>query len=69
METIQKFGEVETYFKANALDVIKDDEEEMEKKSRQEVEHSEASKRFLEQILSSQPRQQQQPQPEMQNVM
>ena len=69
METIQKFGEVETYFKANELDVVKNDEEEMEKQSRQQVEQSEASKRFLEQILSSQPRQQQQPQPEMQNIM
>lgn len=67
METIQKFGEVETFLKSNQLESVKMDEEEEEKKQRQEVEHSEASKRFLEQILSSQPSNQQQPQ--MQNMM
>ena len=60
METIQKFGEVETFLKANQLPSISDDEVEMEKDSRENVERSEASKRFLEQILSAQPRQQDQ---------
>jgi hypothetical protein len=55
METIQKFGEVEVFLKENQLDSIKNDEEEFEKDSRQNVEREEASKRFLEQILGSQP--------------
>lgn len=55
METIQKFGEVETFLKSNDLDSIKYDEEEEEKESRHDVERQEASKRFLEQIMSSQP--------------
>lgn len=59
LETIQKFGEVETFLKSNELDSIKYDEEETEKNSRQDVERQEASKRFIEQIMSSQPRQQQ----------
>jgi hypothetical protein len=53
LETIQKFGEVETFLKSNELDSIKIDEEEMEKESRASVERSEASKKFLEQIMSS----------------
>jgi len=57
LETIQKFGEVETFLKSNALDAIKSDEEEIEKESRQDVERQEASKRFIEQIMSSQPSQ------------
>lgn len=55
LETIQKFGEVETFLKSNELESIKHDEEDMEKDSRQEVEKSEASKRFIEQIMSSRP--------------
>lgn len=55
LETIQKFGEVETFLKANNLESIKYDDEETEKISRQEVERNEASKRFIEQIMSSQP--------------
>lgn len=53
LETIQKFGEVETFLKSNDLDSIKLDEEEVEKESRASVERSEASKKFLEQIMSS----------------
>lgn len=53
LETIQKFGEVETFLKSNQLESIKLDEEEMEKNSRQDVETSEASKRFMEQLLGS----------------
>lgn len=59
LETIQKFGEVETYMRSNELETIKQDEEEVEKGSRQLVERNEASKRFLEQILGSQPMTQQ----------
>lgn len=53
LETIQKFGEVETFLKSNELDSIKYDEEELEKNSRANVERTEASKKFLEQIMSS----------------
>lgn len=59
METIQKFGEVETFLQSNNLESIKYDDEEIEKNSRQNVEREEASKRFLEQILGSQPQGQQ----------
>jgi hypothetical protein len=63
LETIQKFGEVEAFMQSNNLDSIKYDEEETEKNARQEVERTEASKRFIEQIMSSRPMQQkQQPQ-------
>lgn len=53
LETIQKFGEVETFLKSNELESIKYDDEEMEKESRASVERSEASKKFLEQLMSS----------------
>ena len=68
LETIQKFGEVETFLKSNQLESIKYDEEEGEKDQRQNVERNEASKRFVEQIMASQPRQQQQ-QPQEQGAM
>lgn len=58
LETIQKFGEVETFLKSSELDSVKMDEEETEKNTRQMVERTEASKRFVEQLMSSQPRQQ-----------
>lgn len=57
LETIQKFGEVETFLKSNQLESIKYDEEETEKNSRKEVEKTEASKRFIEQLMGSQPTQ------------
>lgn len=53
LETIQKFGEVETFLKSNQLESIKMDEEETEKNSRQEVEKTEASKRFIEQLMGT----------------
>jgi len=53
LETIQKFGEVETFLKSNELDIVKADDEELEKNSRAAVERQEASKRFIEQIMSS----------------
>ena len=55
LETIQKFGEVETFLKSNELQSVGNDEQEMEKNARQDVETNEASKRFMEQIMSSQP--------------
>lgn len=60
LETIQKFGEVETFLKSSELESIKYDEEENEKNSRQMVERNEASKRFIEQIMGSQQNQNQQ---------
>ena len=65
LETIQKFGEVETFLKSNNLESIKYDEEETEKISRQNVERTEASKKFVEQLMASQPSQQQ---PQMQGM-
>lgn len=59
LEAIQKFGELETFFQANNLQTIKYDEEEQEKTARESIEKNEASKRFLEQILGSQPMRQQ----------
>lgn len=59
LETIQKFGEVETFLQSNNLESIKYDEEEEEKVTRQDVERQEASKRFVEQIMSSRPMTQQ----------
>ncbi len=53
LETIQKFGEVETFLKSNQLDSIKYDEEETEKNSRADVERNEAAKQFLQQIMAS----------------
>jgi hypothetical protein len=60
LEAMQKFGEVETFMKANQLDVIKSDEEEFEKSSRQMVERNEASKNFVEQIMKDMPQMNQQ---------
>lgn len=64
LETIQKFGEVETFLKNNQLESIKYDEEEIEKSSRQNVERTEASKRFIEQIMGSMNNQQMGHQPQ-----
>jgi hypothetical protein len=55
LETIQKFGEVETFLKSNQLESIKLDEEEKEKESRHIVEQNETSKRFVEQLMGSMP--------------
>ncbi len=72
METIQKFGEVETFLRGNQLDSIKMDEEETEKNARMDVEKTEASKKFLQQIMSSgnmgNQQQNNQQQPEMANM-
>lgn len=59
LETIQKFGELETFLQSNNLDSVKYDEEEQEKITRQQVERNEASKRFIEQIMGSHSSQQQ----------
>jgi hypothetical protein len=55
LETIQKFGEVETFLQSNNLESIKYDEEEDEKESRKKVESTEASKQFIEQLMGSMP--------------
>lgn len=67
LETIQKFGELETFLQANNLDAVKYDEEEQEKITRQQVERNEASKRFIEQLMGSQPSNQNQQQNQQQN--
>jgi len=60
LETIQKFGELETFLQSNNLDSIKFDEEETEKNARKDIEKSEASKRFIAQIMGSMNNQNQQ---------
>jgi len=65
LTTIQKFGEVETFLKSNALDSIKYDEEETEKNARADVERNEASKQFMQQIMASAMPQQQGQQQQM----
>jgi hypothetical protein len=57
LEAIQKFGEVETFLQANNLQSVKQDEEETEKDIRADVERSEASKNFMEQIMGGQKQQ------------
>lgn len=59
LETIQKFGEVETFLQSNNLDSIKLDEEDQEKEQRQQVERNEASKKFVEQLMGLKTGQQQ----------
>lgn len=68
LEAIQKFGELETFMQANNLESIKYDEEEEEKVTRQQVERNEASKRFIEQLMGSQPSQGQNRQQQQQNA-
>jgi hypothetical protein len=58
LETIQKFGELETYLQANNLDSISYDEQELEKSSRAQVERNEASKEFVQKLMMSTPSQQ-----------
>ncbi len=55
LDAIQRFGELETFVQANNLQAINYDEQENEKDLRGNVERNEASKRFMEQIMSSQP--------------
>lgn len=58
LETIQKFGELETYLQLNNLDSISYDEQELEKSSRAQVERNEASKEFFQKLMMSTPSQQ-----------
>lgn len=67
LETIQKFGEVEAFMQSNNLDLINNDDQEEEKIARQNVERTEASKRFIEQLMGSQPSQGQNQQSQQQN--
>lgn len=59
LEAIQKFGEVETFLQANNLESIKLNEEETEDRARLDVQKQEASKKFVEQLMASQPMRQQ----------
>ena len=68
LETIQKFGEVETFLQSNKLESIKYDDQEMEKKSRTDTERTVASQKFLEQILGTQQNQNQQQSQMAQNM-
>ncbi len=68
LTTIQKFGEVETFLKSNSLDIVKNDEEEIEKTSRQIVERQEAAKQFAQQLMMSQPSTPQSPSQNMAEV-
>jgi hypothetical protein len=68
LETIQKFGEVETFLESNNLESIKYDDQEMEKKSRTDTERTVASQKFLEQILGTQQNQNQQQSQMAQNM-
>lgn len=54
LEAVQKFGELETFLKANKLESIQYDDQEIEKAARVNVERSEASKKFLERIMGTQ---------------
>lgn len=53
LEAIQKFGEVETFLRANQLESIKLDEEEVEKESRTDIEKMQMSNRFAQQIMGN----------------
>ena len=68
LEAIQKFGEVETMLQANNLESIKFDEEEIEKKARTDIERQQSGKKFMEQLMASQPMRQQQQQQPQQNM-
>ena len=59
LEAIQRFGEVEVMLKANQLESIKYDEEEVEKEARTDIEKNQVSNRFAEQIMSQMPIRQQ----------
>lgn len=59
LETIQKYGEIETFLQSNNLESIKLDEEETEERARKELEQAESSKKFMQQILGSMQSQQQ----------
>jgi hypothetical protein len=65
LETITTFGELETMLKSQEVGYIKDDEEEQEKIARKYVEEQEAGKRFMDQIMMSQPSTQHMQQQEM----
>lgn len=55
LDAIQRFGELETFVQANNLQTVNYDEQENEKTLRGNIERSEASKRFMEQIISGMP--------------
>jgi len=55
LEAVQKFGEVEVMLQANNLESVKYDEEEQEKQARTGTERNEFSKKFMEQLMASQP--------------
>lgn len=54
LEAIEKFGEVETFLRANQLQTIKYDEEEVEKEARTNVEKNEMMKKFIEEFAVNQ---------------
>ena len=52
LEAIQKFGEVETFLRANQLESVKMDEEEEEKDARTNIVRNEFGKQFMEQLMN-----------------
>lgn len=57
LEAIQKFGEVETFLRANQLESIKNDEEELETEARTNIEQAEFQKDFVRDIMKGMPSQ------------
>lgn len=55
LEAIQKFGEVETFLRANQLESIKYDEEEREKEARTDIEKQQQAGNFASQIIQQMP--------------
>jgi hypothetical protein len=55
LDAIQRFGELETLVQSNNLESVNYDNQEYEKDLRGNVERNESSKRFMEQIMSTQP--------------
>lgn len=60
LEAIQKFGEVETFIRANQLDAVKMDEETIEDAARRNVERTQQAQKFSQDIMENLPRQQMQ---------
>ena len=51
VETIQKFGEVETYMRANELNVFEDEQVQRENVEKTDAKMTAESNKFLEQIM------------------
>ena len=65
VETIQKFGEVETFLRANQLESVEQDSIEQENREKVDARIQSESNRFIQEILGGRQQQQQQQAPEM----